>query len=209
MKRLYSVLFSNLHLKVLAFAFAVLFWLLATNKEVAETQLELKVRPIATGDYTVVSYRPKTVTLLVEGYRKELLALKEKKEVEVKLPKELKSGVNVIEVNRNNLQLPVPSVKVKTVQPKEIKVTIELLAKKLVRVEPGFKVKKGWRVEFDPNYVTVFVPEEIKEVIDSVQTEGVSLAGVKPPASFVLRLDTPFKVFPGQVKVTLKEEKGR
>jgi hypothetical protein len=203
MKRLYS----NLSLKLLALAFAVLFWLLASNREVAETTVRVSLKLIPTGDYTVISYEPRKVELTVEGFRKEILSLKEKKQVQFLLPKELKNGVNPVTLRKDSFLLPNQSLRIRRVEPKTIKVNVELLSKKLVKVVPQVELPPNATVKTDPNYVVMLLPEEIKEVIDRVKTEKIDASGVKPPADFYLKLQSNYKVFPKEVKVEIRERR--
>jgi len=200
-------LYSNLSLKLLALAFAVLFWLLASNREVAETTVRVSLKLIPTGDYTVISYEPRKVELTVEGFRKEILSLKEKKQVQFLLPKELKNGVNPVTLRKDSFLLPNQSLRIRRVEPKTIKVNVELLSKKLVKVVPQVELPPNATVKTDPNYVVMLLPEEIKEVIDRVKTEKIDASGVKPPADFYLKLQSNYKVFPKEVKVEIRERR--
>jgi len=200
-------LYSNLSLKLLALAFAVLFWLLASNREVAETTVRVSLKLIPTGDYTVISYEPRKVELTVEGFRKEILSLKEKKQVQFLLPKELKNGVNPVTLRKDSFLLPNQSLRIRRVEPKTIKVNVELLSKKLVKVVPQVELPPNATVKTDPNYVVMLLPEEIKEVIDRVKTEKIDASGVKPPADFYLKRQSNYKVFVKEVKVEIRERR--
>ncbi len=206
MKRFSELFLRNLHYKVLSLIFAVLFWFLATNKEVTETTVRLEIKPIATGNYRVIDYTPKKLTFLVEGYRKELVRLKELKEVYFKLPPELakENGWVRVKLNKNDFNLG-PSVRVKRVEPSEIEVKVEKLV--LVTVPVVAKLKnlpKGVRLELHPNYAVISLPEELKEIPISVETEEVDLKGVKLPAEFVVPLSSKFQTEPKKVKVVVK-----
>ena len=210
MKKLRELLFSNLHLKLLALVFALLFWFLATNKEVAETEVTLSVKPLPSEGYRVTDFKPKRITLLVEGYRKELNLLKEKAQVCVKLPKELPAERGWVEVKLSpeNLYLGAP-VKVKELHPRSIKVKVEKLVKRAVKVELSFPLPRGLTYRLEPNYAVVSLPEELSNLPITVKTEEVELTEVAPPAELVLKLESRFKVQPQQVKLRIEREESK
>ncbi|RUM44472.1 MAG: hypothetical protein DSY35_02060 [Desulfurobacterium sp.] len=211
MKRLLDVLFYRFHYKVLAFIFAILLWLLAVNREISEVELPLRIQPIPTGNYRIVDYYPKVVTILLEGYRKDLLILREKGTVKFPLPPNLFPEVDgkvSVKIDRSKLILPVQSVKVKRVSPQEITVKIEKLIEKAVPVKLNvIGLRKGLKLDISPNYVIVYLPEDERNSVKYVETERVDLSSVKKNGEIYLRLDSKYKVEPKIVKVKIREEK--
>jgi len=210
-KRLLDVLFYRFHYKVLAFIFAILLWLLAVNREISEVELPFRIQPIPTGNYRIVDYYPKVVTILLEGYRKDLLILREKGTVKFPLPPNLfpeADGKVSVKIDRSKLILPVQSVKVKRVSPQEITVKIEKLIEKAVPVKLNvIGLRKGLKLDISPNYVIVYLPEDEKNSVKYVETERVDLSSVKKNGEIYLRLDSKYKVEPKIVKVKIREEK--
>ncbi|WP_456341684.1 hypothetical protein [Thermovibrio sp.] len=207
MKRLSKLFLENLHLKLLAVIFALLFWFLATNKEIAETTIKLRVEPIITGDYRVVDYRPKELTFVIEGYRRDLNRLKELTKVSFKLPPELgrKSGWVKVKLKREDFYFGL-SVKVKKIEPSEIEVKVEKLVRVAVPIVLKFKgLPVGALIELHPNYAVLSLPEELKGVPITVETEEVDLKGVKLPVELVVPLSSRFQPEPKKVKVVIKK----
>jgi len=207
MERLSELFLKNLHLKLLALIFALLFWFLATNREVAETTVQLRVEPIATGDYRVIDYRPKELTFVVEGYRRELARLKELGKVCFKLPPELgrKGGWVKVKLRKEDFYLGL-AVKVKKIKPPVIEVKVEKLVRVAVPITPKFKnLPVGAVVELRPNYAVLSLPEELRGVPITVETEEVDLKGIKLPAELVVPLSSRFQPEPKEVKVVIKK----
>ncbi|WP_456457101.1 hypothetical protein [Thermovibrio sp.] len=206
-----NIIFGNLHLKLLALVFALLFWFLASNKETAETEITLKVKPVLSGNYRIVDYKPKKLTFLVEGYRNQLLKLRELSCVYFKLPSSLRerNGWVVVPLKKEYFFL-LPQVKVKKVYPDRISVKLERLVKKVAKVEPRLvNLPKGVKVKVFPNYAVVSLPEELEDVPLRVKTEVVDLKGITLPAQIVVSLESPYPVEPKEVKITLKREEKR
>ena len=207
MKRVYSLITENIHYKLLAIVFALLLWFLATNKEIAETVLTVKYTPVPGGDYEIVDYSPKKLKLKVEGYRRDILQLKEEGRVKVVLPGELprENGWVLLKLRREFIKLPV-SVKVKGVEPKKVRIKVEKLVRKAVPVEPQLSgVKSGTKVVVIPNYAVISLPEELSEAEISVKTETVDVSGVKLPAEIEVKLKSNYRVEPKTVKIILEE----
>jgi hypothetical protein len=212
MKKLLDLLFYEIHYKVLALIFATLLWLLATNKEITEAEVKVKIIPFPTGNYEIIDYYPTQVYLSCEGYRKDLLILKEKGVVKVLLPKVLpiKNKKGMLEIKLNNLILPVSSVEVKEVKPKYLKVKVEKLIKKVVPVKLNASgIQKNFKLVLSPNYVIVYVPEKEKNKVKFVKTEKIDLSSIKENAEIYLNIESDFKVEPQKVKLIVrrKEEK--
>jgi len=208
-KKVYRVLFNNVHYKLISLLFAVLLWLLAVNKETAEVIVKLRYVPVSAGSYRILDYRPKMLNVELVGYRKDLVTVGNLKQVSLLLSKKLSKseGWIRVKVEKNNLILPVESVKVKGIKPKWVEIKIEKIVKKLVPVEADLTgVPKGATVKEEPNYVVVSVPEGKAEEVKSVKTERVDLSGVKLPAVLVLKLKSRFEVEPETVKVTVEEK---
>jgi len=208
MKKLRELLLKNLHLKILALIFAVLFWFLATNKEITEATLRLKVEPIPTGSYRVLDYRPKELTFVVEGYRRELSRLKELQKVTFPLPAELpkERGWVRVRLKKEDFHLGA-SVKIKKITPPYIEVKVEKLVKRVAPVEVNLLgLPKGVKVRVSPNYAVVSLPEELAKVPITVKTEVVDVTGIELPAELTISLESRFKVEPERVRVRIERE---
>ncbi len=207
MKRLSELLLKDLHLKLFALLFALLFWFLATNREVAETTVNLKVEPIPTGDYRVIDYRPKRLYFVIEGYRRDLSRLKEMGKVCFKLPPDLgrERGWVKVKLKKEDFYFGL-SVKVKKIKPSWIEVKVEKLVRVAVPIVPNLKgLPKGCRVELHPNYAVISLPEELRGVPVEVETEEIDLTGVEIPAELVVPVTSRFQVEPKSVRVVIKK----
>jgi len=194
---------------VLALVFALLFWFLATNREIAETTVRLKVEPVPGGNYRVIDYRPKELTFTVEGYRRELSRLKELPKVPFRLPSELQreSGWVKVPLRKEDFYLG-SSVKIKKISPPFVEVKVEKLIKRVVPVEVNFVgLPREAEVLLNPSYAVVSLPEELAKVPITVKTEKVDLTGIKLPATLVVSLESRFQVEPERVEVKIVRRK--
>ncbi len=214
MKGILDFIFYKIHYKVLALVFAILLWLLATNKEITEAEIRVSITPVPTGNYEVVDYSPKKIELTVEGYRKDLLILREKGRVNVLLPKKLSLKENEegkVRLKEENILLPVSSVKVKKVNPKYIEIKIEKLIKKVVPVKlEATGIRRNLKLILSPNYVIVYVPEKRKNEVHLVKTEKIDLSSIKGNAEIYLNIVSKFRVEPDRVKLIIRtKQEGR
>ncbi len=206
MRRVYNLITENLHYKLLALIFAVLLWFLATNKEVTEAVLTVKYVPVSTGDYKVVDYSPKKLKLKIEGYRRDILQLKEDKVIKVVLPGNLsaENGWIILKLRKEYVKLPI-SIKVKKISPERIRVRIEKLVRKAVPIKPQLEgLRRGVVVRVKPNYAVIALPEELSEASLSVETEKVDVSDVKLPAEIEVKLKSNYKVEPKRVEIILE-----
>lgn len=211
MKKLLDFFIYNWHYKLLALLFAVLLWFIAASKEVSEAEIDVKLNLIPTGNYKVVDFFPKKIKLTVEGYRKTILALKEKGSVDYRLPEYLRAGNGtvIVKLTKDRFVIPFSSIKVKSFFPETIKVRVEKLVEKAVPVRLDvYGLPYGSRVKIVPNYVVVLVPEGEKNRVKWVRTERVDLSGVKGTAEIYLRLVSRYKVEPSTVKLIIFTRKG-
>jgi hypothetical protein len=200
----------NIHLKVLALIFALLLWLLATNKEITQSRLSLKLLPKAQeSSYRLSDYSPKKVELVVEGPRAEIGKLRESGKVEVELPptiEKTRHGWVEVELRRESFAIS-PSLKVREVEPKKIRVKVEKLLKKAVPIRLNLRgVPPNAIVELHPNYATISIPEELASLPLTVQSEVVEVGEVRLPAEIVVPLDSKLPVEPKSVKVIIRRK---
>ncbi len=211
MKKLLDVVFYRFHYKILALLFAVLLWLLAVNREISEAEIELKVQPVSTGNYKILDYYPKEITIRAEGYRKDLVILKEKGSVKLFLPKNLipnKDGRISVKIDKTKLVFPIQSIKVKKIKPDTIIVNVENLVGKAVPVKLNVVgLRKNLDLVISPNYVIVYLPKDAKNSVKYVETEKVDLSSVKGKGEIYLRLASKYRVEPSTVKITVREAK--
>ncbi len=207
MKNAYKLITENIHYKLLALVFAVLLWFLATNKEITEAVITVKYVPVSSGDYQVVDYTPKKLKIKVEGYRKEIIQLKEEGKVRIILPPAPaeENGWLTFKVKKEMVKLPFTTLKLKSVEPKRIKVKLEKLIRKAVPVEADLVgLKKGVSVRVVPNYAVVSLPEELSGAVISVKTESVDVSDVKLPAVLEVKLRSNYRVEPNRVEIILE-----
>ena len=209
MKSVHKFFTENLHYKIIAVVFSVLLWFLAANKEITETTLTVKYTIIPAGDYQIVDYSPKELKLKVEGYRREIIQLKEEGKVKVLLPGELPQESGWIEwkLNKDSIKLPFSTLKVKSVSPKKIRVKVEKLIRKAVPVKVELTGLTGKvKIRVIPNYAVVSLPEDSATSVISVKTEKVDVSEVKFPAVIEVNLKSRYRVEPQKVEIILEAE---
>ncbi|ADY73047.1 hypothetical protein Dester_0392 [Desulfurobacterium thermolithotrophum DSM 11699] len=211
MKKAFDLIFYKFHYKVLALLSAILLWLLATNKEITETELRVKVSPLSRGNYKIIDYFPKEINLTVEGYRKDLLILKEKNLVRILLPEKIQtneSGTALVKIKKDKLLLPVSSVKVKKIDPSYLRIKAEKLIKKVVPVKlEAIGIRKNLKLILSPNYVIVYIPEKLKNKVHFVRTEKIDLSSIKGNAEIYLNIVSNYKVEPSRVKLIIRKNR--
>lgn len=209
MRKVYKIVTTNFHYKILAIVFAILLWFLATNKETTEAILVLKYKPVSTGDYKIVDYKPKFLKLKVEGYRKEILRLKEEGKIKVVLPSDIPKTKEWISINltKQMIVLPNSALNLKDFEPKKIEVKLEKLIKKAVPIKPELLgLMSGVRIRVIPNYAVVSLPEDTAGCVISVRTEKVDVSEVKLPAVLEVKLKSSYRVEPKKVEIFLEEK---
>ncbi len=207
MKKVYKIVTSNFHYKVLSVVFALLLWFLATNKETTEAIITMNYTPVSSGDYRITDYKPKALRIKIEGYRKEILRLKEEGKIKVILPPNISenNGWISLKLRKKMIKLPFSTINLKEVEPKEIKVRVEKLVKKAVPIKVELSgLKEGVKVKTVPNYAVVLLPENTAECIVSVRTEKVDVSDVKPPAVLEVGLKSNYRVEPQKVEIFLE-----
>ncbi|WP_163327743.1 hypothetical protein GFV12_03365 [Desulfurobacterium thermolithotrophum] len=211
MKKAFDFIFYKFHYKVLALLSAILLWLLATNKEITEAELKVKVSPLSRGNYKIIDYFPKEINLTVEGYRKDLLILKEKNLVRILLPEKIQtneSGTALVKIKKDKLLLPISSVKVKKIDPNYLRIKAEKLIKKVVPVKlEAIGIRKNLKLILSPNYVIVYIPEKLKNKVHFVRTEKIDLSSIKGNAEIYLNIVSNYKVEPSRVKLIIRKNR--
>ena len=211
MKKLLDAVFYRFHYKLLALLFAVLLWLLAVNREISEAEIKLRIQPVATGNYRILDYYPTEVTIQAEGYRKDLIILREKGSVKLFLPSNLAPGSDgrvSVKIDKTKLILPIQSIKVKRIKPDTVTVDVENLVGKAVPVKLNVVgLRKGLKLDISPNYVIVYLPKDERNSVKYVETEKVDLSSVKGKGEIYLRLTSKYRVEPDTVKITVREAK--
>ncbi len=103
------------------------------------------------------------------------------------------------------VKLPFTTLKLKSVEPKRIKVKLEKLIRKAVPVKAELiGLKKGVSVKVIPNYAVVSLPEELSGAVISVKTESIDVSDVKIPAVLEAKLRSNYRVEPNRVEITLE-----
>ena len=93
------------------------------------------------------------------------------------------------------VKLPFTTLKLKSVEPKSIKIKLEKLIRKAVPVEAELVgLKRGVSVRVVPNYAVISLPEELSGAVISVRTESVDVSDVKLPAEIEVRLKSNYRL---------------
>ncbi len=211
MKKIVKLLFRNFHYKVLAFIFAFLLWFLAVKQETVVSTFSIPIEIKVPKNFYVVNYEPKKLTVEIEGSKRSVNLLKREGKIYLKVfPK--KTGETFFPARLADIMI-VPNlqdVSVHVVDNRKLKVKVEKLSLKLIPVKvvlSGRKRKLFYVKSVVPNYVSIYLPESKKSLIKTVKTESINVDAVSDRVTVVLKLVSPFRVFPDDVTVTIERRR--
>ena len=208
---LFRGLSQNLFLKLLSLAFAVLLWFFVVLEDKVEQEVpaEIKVSGVAQ-DLVLVKKPPTYVTVTVNGPRSILRTL-EKNPLVIRLNlKGLGPGKHVIKLKPKYLDLPA-GLNVTKINPPQIEIVLERIAKRTVKVEPGIygSPPPGWkivRIKVKPERVRVYGPRSVVGKLKVVRTKAVDISGATQDVRKEVPLNLPplVKAEPETVEIYVK-----
>lgn len=215
MKRVIDYIFYNFHYKLLALVFAFLLWFLAVKQETVISKIFLPLKIQVSSDLYVVSYSPSEIEVEIEGPKKSVTMLKEEGKAVLKISGNFSSFSDeeiTVPLNRDTVTIfpQLQDVIIRKVHPDKVKVKLEKLVAKLLPVKVVFsgKLRKRYRAVFiSPDYVTVYLPQSKVKSVRFVETEPVDVDSISKKARVVLKVVSPYKVFPERVNVLIERRR--
>jgi YbbR domain-containing protein len=198
-KWLKNLFLRNRGKKILAVAFAVALWFSANIEQDVEKSISAGVSYIdLPSDLVIMNEPPQTLSLRVRGPRTQLASLSSNRDVVFTLDLSHASpGISKFEVHTDQIKPP-RGVQVIGISPAEIRIDIDKVVQKEVKVKPvvglpdsGYEIVAEPKVT--PSKAMIKGPKRMVSQIESVSTDLVSTTGVK--SSFTL--EVPLKVPPG------------
>ncbi|HVG20537.1 MAG TPA: CdaR family protein [Blastocatellia bacterium] len=187
---------ENTGLKVLALLITGVLWLSVASRPVA--QVAFNNVPIVfknlpeSPNLTISKSEPLSARVYLEGPRDQLDSLRASEVTVVGDMEGVEPGIRLISLQLDRSRFPA-SVKVREISPSSIRVTVERVIEKEVRVSPQFEGQppSGYEVinwQISPATVRVEGAEsEVRDIIE-VSTETVSLAGKTEPFSDLVKI---------------------
>jgi len=208
--------FDNAGLKLLALIFAVALWYLVVGEKSSEmglmVQLGLKGMPAE----MIITKTPRLdVEVRVAGPGGFLDKLSASDVTVARDIGDAKEGVNTYRITPGNVKVP-NGIKVLTVRPSSIDVTLERLAKKtmVVKVKTRGVPAKGYKVRavtVEPQSVEVLGRKHVMKTLKDISTETLDIGGVDGDLTQSLHLDLSRKGLsgaePDSVKVNVDIDK--
>lgn len=202
---------ENTGLKVLALLITGVLWLSVASRPVS--QVALNAVPIefynlsASPNLTVSKYDTLAARVYLEGPRDVLDSLRAGQFSVTADMLNVEPGVRVIPLSIDPSRLPA-SVKVKEIEPRSIRVTVERVIEKEVPIIPRFEgePKSGYEVtdwQIKPDTVKIGGAESQVRDITEVSTESIRLADRTEPFSEQVAIDI------GSPNLTISDDGGR
>jgi len=210
-------IFDHAALKLLALIFAVALWYLVVGEKSSEVGLMAQLALKGIPKEMIVTRTPMDVEVRV-AWRGGFLDNLSPSDVKVALDLGgAKPGVNTYRLEAANVKGP-RGIKVLTIRPSSVNITLERLAKKILKVKVKIRgaPAKGYKVKgiiTEPASVEVFGKKRIMRRYKSVSTETLDISGAKDDIAESIHLDLSKKGLsgadPDSVKVRVDIEKKR
>lgn len=191
-----KLLLKNLSLKIIAVLFSVALWIIATHRGLSEIVLDvpLEFKSIPPG-LVLVNHDVKKVSLSIKGQER---LIRNVRPTDIRAYVDLgeaKKGEGMYTISEDNLKLP-RWVTVTNVDPSIVKVSLEKLVSKTVKIKPaivgdpekGFYVKL---IEVIPKSVVIEGKSSDVKRVTAIETEPVDVTDLKENFKQDVKLDTP------------------
>jgi YbbR domain-containing protein len=212
-----NLFFGNLSLKISALLLSVFLWLFVTSRGQSEISLEvpLEFKNVPAG-YGIVTASTKAVNVTVRGQEGLMKSLQPADvRVSVDLAKS-KAGEAIYYINKDDIRLPY-SMSAMNVAPSSVKLDIEQMVTKSVRVRPtvigippdGYIIKS---IDVQPRTVTIRGLESDVKRIRELRTDVIDLSGLTATTVKDVGIDgagANVKINVDTVKVTIAVAGGR
>ena len=200
-------------LKVVSFLIATTLWYLVVWGKPIEKTVEIPIvyKPVKS-DY-LVEINPPNVILKIKAIRRVLRNFSEASvHIRIDISK-YPPGIYQIRVPIEKINLP-SSIQIKEVSPSYVTVIIKRIVRKKVRVKPVFADLKffkntNFKIDLQPQYVSVKAPEDVIKDLKEVYTEPINFIKLKITKKMKVKVIMPIgsiSVTPSYVMVFYKEE---
>ncbi len=186
---------ENLHLKAIAFAVAIILWVIVASQKNAEwaylVPLEIKQKP---DDIIITNNIPNSIDVRVQGSKSFIMGLKPE-DIAVKLNlSTLEVGSNILPITDKNINLP-RGARITRINPSYITLEAERLIKKIVKIKPlitgdpleDYIVES---VNIEPPVVEIMAAESEMKGIKFLRTGNINIAGAKEIFKKEVSIDT-------------------
>lgn len=204
-----QLLLKNLSLKIVAILFSIVFWIIATHRGLSEMVLDvpLEFKNIPPG-LVLVNHDVKKVSLSVKGQERLIRNVRPANIIVYVDLNKAKKGEDIYAINKENLKLP-RGVSVTNIEPYSVKVALEKLVSKTVRVKPVIEgdPEKGFYIKLiDVIPQTVVIEGKSSDVkrMSSIRTEHIDITGYKENITQDVKLETPENIKAKVEYVTVK-----
>lgn len=194
---------NNFLIKILSIAFAIILWFFVTSKGKIEVNFNvpLEFRKIPSS-FVIVGDVNEYIDVRLKG-RDSAIGGLSAGQISAHLDlSDAKPGDNIVYLSPENIVVP-PNIEVMRINPKAVKLRLEPLIRREVRVMPetigmpgkGYSVKE---IEVSPLTVTVEGAESVINKLSSVKTEVISLSGIDKRETL---LDVKLNLYGRDVKI--------
>lgn len=198
-----NFILNNFLIKLFSLFFAIILWFFVTSQGKLEVNLniplELRKAPSNT---LIVGDVAEYIDVRLKG-RQSVIKNLSAGQVSAHLDlSNARQGENTIYLSHDNITAP-PNVEVARVSPKSVKVRLEALVKKDVKIIPetsgappaGYRLK---RIEIKPETVAIEGAESIVNKISAIRTEAINLSAIEKNETV---LDVKLKLYGRDVRI--------
>ncbi|MFZ5480335.1 MAG: CdaR family protein [Myxococcota bacterium] len=196
-------LLGNFAYKGVALAFALMAWIWVQSEQVVEERAKVRLDWKLPEGLVPVEPPLETATLTVEGVQAFVRSVRQKElSIALDLSRAKDGDVNVDLTERPITGLP-PQVRVTSISPTQLKVRLDRVQKRRVRVVPATDgvVADGFRlvgVAVKPDRVELVGPSSVLRAMDEVATDVIDVSGLREDVEF----DVGLAVKKGQLTVS-------
>lgn len=194
-----NLVFKNFGKKFVAFIAALLLWFATNVEQDIERNVSVEVNYVnLPSDFVIMNKPPETLNVRVRGPRNRLASLS-RRDISLTLNlKKVSTGMSRFEVQTEQIKSP-REVHVVGISPAEIRLDVDRLVEKKVKVKPiigvpdtGFEIIE--EPEITPSEVMITGPKRIVSTLETIPTDLVSAAAVKSKFTIEVPLKTPPRV---------------
>jgi YbbR domain-containing protein len=198
-----NFIFNNFLIKLFSLFFAIILWLFVTSQGNLEVNLNipLELRK-APSNMLIVGDVADYIDVRLKG-RQSVIKNLSAGQISAHLDlSNAQTGENVIHLSSENIVMP-PNIEVTRISPKSIRIRLEQLAKKDIKVIPeiigtppaGYRLKN---IEVNPQTVAVEGAEGVVNKLSAIKTEPINLSAIEKKETV---LDVKLKLNGRDVKV--------
>lgn len=196
--RIREIFFKNFPLKFLSFLFALLLWIVVSGEKKQMVEIMVNTRigfQNLPKNLEVVNYSPREVNIRLKVQKNQIFSVDSRR---ISLMVDLssaKEGEEIFSLKKDMVILPVPAEVVK-ITPSFVKVRLEAIVRKQVRVKPVLIGSPPKWIIFDgyevrPKFVTLSGTKQSLRRVTSVYTEPFNLKNIKLNEVFKVKIIPP------------------